>query len=198
MSTKIPAYAALVIHEVKSYDEWKPKFDGHEPLRRSFGILGHHINRSADNPNLLAVYLPDNDLKKLQAFLTDDGLRAAMKQAGVIGTPDIKLVQVRSVDADLSRPRAGMIVFHQVADYERWRAAYDAFDAERRELGITGHAVNTRIDDANAVIVYHQADSVETLRAFMSSDALKSRMAEAGVTGAPEVTFWNALPGAEY
>jgi len=198
MSTKIPAYAALVIHEVKSYDEWKAKFDANEPARRSAGILGHHINRNADNPNLLAVYLPDNDLGKLQAFLTDDGLRAVMKEAGVIGTPDVKLMQVKSMDADVSGPRAGMIVFHRVADYGRWRAVYDAFDAERQELGITGHAVNARIDDANAVIVYHQADSVETLRAFASSDELKARMADAGVGGPPEVTFWNALPGAEY
>jgi hypothetical protein len=34
-----------------------------------------------------------------------------------------------------------MFVRHNVADYKAWRKAYDDFDAERKALGVTGHAV---------------------------------------------------------
>jgi len=198
MSTDIPPFAALIIHELEDYDAWKPKFDAHTTARRAAGILGHHLNRGADNPNLIAAYLPHTDIDGLKSFLSHDDVRAAMRDAGVKGTPDIKLMTVRSVDLDMSQARAGMIVIHSVDDYDKWRVVYDAFDAKRKELGVTGHAVNTLYGDANQVIVYHQAKTVETLKALLSNDELKERMLEGGVNDTPIVTFWNAELGAMY
>lgn len=47
-------------------------------------------------------------------------------------------------------------------------------------------------------IVYHQAESFDTLRAFLADDALKAKMQEAGVTSAPEVTFVTGGQGKRY
>jgi hypothetical protein len=42
-----------------------------------------------------------------------------------------------------------------VIDSAAWRKAYDAFDAKRREMGVTGQVVYRTIDDANDVTVTH-------------------------------------------
>jgi hypothetical protein len=38
-------------------------------------------------------------------------------------------------------------------------------------------------------IVYHQAESFDTLRAFLANDKLQAKMQEAGVLSAPDVHF---------
>jgi hypothetical protein len=40
---------------------------------------------------------------------------------------------------------------HNVTDYAAWRKTYDAFDAKRRKMGVTGQAVYRSIDDENDV-----------------------------------------------
>ena len=198
MSQNIPPVAALITHQVTDFSVWFAKFEAHQAARAGAGILGHHLNRGADDDRTVALYLPASDAGRLVSFLADDELRSAMRAAGVTGTPSIKIITPRSVDLDMSRACAGMIVSHQVESYDKWRAVYDGFDAGRKELGITGHAVNQVADDPKTVIVYHQAESIDTLRAFMSQAALKSAMAEAGVTSLPDVSYWNASPVAAY
>ncbi len=36
---------------------------------------------------------------------------------------------------------ATLFVRHKVKEFGAWKAAYDAFDAERNGLGVTGHGV---------------------------------------------------------
>ncbi|MGI8658961.1 MAG: hypothetical protein ACR2K4_09395 [Candidatus Limnocylindria bacterium] len=38
------------------------------------------------------------------------------------------------------RTMVRVYIRHLVKDYGTWRAAYDAFDEERRGMGVTGHA----------------------------------------------------------
>jgi len=198
MSEQLPAVAVVITHEVEDWDNWKPGFDAHAEARKEAGVLGHHINRGADNPNLLAVYLPATDKDKVTELLADDETRKKMAQAGVKGTPDIKFMKPVLNASILDRALAGMIVAHEVADFDKWKTTYDGFDSTRIEAGIVGHAVNQALDNPNMVVVYHQAETVDALKAFMANDKLKAGMKEAGVTSAPQVSFWNAIPGAQY
>ena len=198
MSEQIPPVAVLIIHEVEDYDKWRPLFDQHQKARADAGALGHHINRGADNPNLLAVYMAATDKDKTVAMLSNDSTRAKMREAGVKGTPDIKIMKPVSNDSDMEGQLASLIVSHKVNDYAKWREAYDALDARRKELGIVGHAVSQAYDDPNTVVVYHQAKSLETLKSFMAAPELKEAMEKAGVASEPEVSFWNAESGAMY
>jgi quinol monooxygenase YgiN len=199
MSEQNPPVAAVIIHEVEDFDKWLPLFNEHQAVRAEAGVLGHHLHRGADNPNIVVVYLPASDADKLTALLSNDELAAKMRESGVKGPPSIKICKPMSNEADLDKGLAAMIVMHKVKDYDAWRKGYDAFDAKRSELGITGHAVNQLIDDANHVIVYHQAEKIETLKEFMkSSDELKAAMKAAGVVSEPEVSFWNSTPGVMY
>ena len=84
-----------------------------------------------------------------------------------------------------------MFVRHDVADYGKWRKAYDDFDAERRRMGVTGDAVCRAVDNDRDVTVTHDFESLDKAKAFMESPRLKEVMTAAGVTGQPTVWFTN-------
>ena len=76
-----------------------------------------------------------------------------------------------------------LFVRHNVADYKLWRKAYDDFDAERKALGVTGHAVFQSIDDPDDVTVWHDFSTPQSARDFASSSRLKEVMAKEGSKG---------------
>jgi hypothetical protein len=82
-----------------------------------------------------------------------------------------------------------MYVRHEVADYAAWRQAYDAFDTDRRGLGVKGQAVYRSVDDGNDVTVWHDFATAEAAKTFAASPDLKSAMQKAGVKGAPQIWF---------
>src|SRR5947207_11570807 len=82
-----------------------------------------------------------------------------------------------------------LFVRHTVADYAAWRQVYDAFDAQRRPMGVIAHAVYQSLDDPNDVTVWHDFATREQAEAFAGSEALRSAMQRAGVQGRPMVWF---------
>jgi len=198
MHTTIPPAAILVAHRVADYEAWKRAFDDHTPARKEAGCLGHHINRGADDPNMIYGYCPCADVGKAKAFLESPDLREVMRHAGVEGAPMVKLMTPRSADFIPDRKLPGIIVMHTVVDYDRWRAAYDDFDGFREQSGIIGHATNQELGRPNEVIVYHQANDLDTLRTFVDSKELKEAMQGAGVTGAPDIRFVQVVDFADY
>lgn len=84
---------------------------------------------------------------------------------------------------------ATLFVRHNVADFGAWKKTYDAFDTERRSMGVTGDGVYQADGNANDVTVYHRFDSMEKAKSFASSARLREIMQQAGVRGTPEVWF---------
>lgn len=84
---------------------------------------------------------------------------------------------------------ATLFVRHKVKDFDTWKHAYDAFDAERKSMGVMGHGVYQAEDDPNQVTIYHHFDSMDSAKAFMGSDRLKEVMVSAGVEGTPDIWF---------
>jgi hypothetical protein len=169
MSQEIPPVAVLIRHRVADYDTWKKAFDDHQSARQEASCLGHHINRGADDPNM--------------------DLGEVMKNAGVEGPPTITFMTPMSADFIPDQKLAGIIITGAVEDYDKWRAVYDDFDAYRKANGIVGHAVNQELGKPNQVIVYQQANDIETLRKFADSAELKETMQKAGVVGPPDIQF---------
>jgi hypothetical protein len=87
---------------------------------------------------------------------------------------------------------ARLFVRHTVKDYPTWRKGYDAFDAKRRSMGVTAHAVYRSIDNPNDVTAWHDFANAEQAVAFVGSDALKDAMKTAGVQGAPTIWITNS------
>jgi hypothetical protein len=82
---------------------------------------------------------------------------------------------------------ATLFVRHTVTDFDAWKKVYDAFDAERRSLGVTSHGVYQRDGSLQEVTVYHEFDSVEAARAFAGNPRLKEVMQAAGVQGTADI-----------
>jgi hypothetical protein len=180
--------AVVVTHKVADYGKWRPVFDQGEAARRAAGLTGHHVNQSADDANLVAIYLtaPSQDI--LRSFAASPSLAEGMARAGVVGAPEIlPLLPVEERIEKRNLPAC--LVSHEVADFAQWKLAFDEHAAARRRAGIVGHAVNRRADAPNVVILYLQAESPEALRAFSRDPELAASMKRAGVVGAPTFRF---------
>jgi len=82
---------------------------------------------------------------------------------------------------------ATLFVKHHVSDYSKWKSVYDGFASTRKEKGVTGASVYRDPSDANTLIVVHQFKDLDAARGFVESEELKSAMADAGVSGPPEI-----------
>ncbi len=193
------APAAVVLNtKVADFDSWLAAFDAHEDARRAAGILGHHINRSEGEPNELSVFMALSDLDRAKEFAASDELRERMQASGVIGAPQITYVTPVREAIVWDRQLPALILSHSVADFDRWLGGYDEAAGLQREHGIIGQAANRSLDDPSVAIVYHQAESFDTLRAFLGNDELKAKMQAAGVTSAPDVHFFTGGWGKRY
>lgn len=82
-----------------------------------------------------------------------------------------------------------LFIRHDVADYGAWRKAYDEFDAKRREMGVTSHAVFQSIDDPKDITVFHDFDTAGKAKEFADSDELRDAMQKAGIASKPQLWF---------
>ena len=84
-----------------------------------------------------------------------------------------------------------LFVKHRVDNYEDWKRVYDDFEPTRKEMGVIGASVHRDADasDSNLITVTHRFDDLDTARAFADSEELKSAMANAGVSGPPDIWF---------
>jgi len=71
-------------------------------------------------------------------------------------------------------------------DYGKWRAGFDANDANRRAGGSTGvYQIYRDVDNPNTVSVILEWQDAAKAQAFLNDPMLKQVMQAAGVIGAP-------------
>jgi len=185
----LPPAAVIVRSQVRDFDTWLEGFDTHEDERRAAGILGHHINRAEDDPNDVSVYLALADLDEAKTFLASDRIRDRMEASGVLGAPEYLYMHPVREAIVWDRPLPALIVRHSVVDFERWLEGYDATGARFATKGIVGRAANRAIDYPAVVVLYHQAESFETLRLLLEDGEFQAGVAGAGLTSELEVQF---------
>ena len=194
----LPPVAVIVSHTVADFDIWKATFDAGEDLRRSATVVGHHINRGEDDPNALSVYMAATDIDSAKAFASSEQLKADMAEAGVTSAPEKAWVTPVREAIVWDRELPAFIVSHTVANFDSWLSGYDNAEELRTSKGIIGSAANRSMDDPSLVIVYHQAESFDTLRAFLADPDLKTAMEAAGVTSEPVVSWYVGGWGKKY
>jgi len=79
----------IVQHKVRDFDAWKPMFDEHGDVRRSYGATGHEIYRGIDDPNDVTIVNHFASRAQAEAFAADPSLREVMARAGVISDPQM-------------------------------------------------------------------------------------------------------------
>ena len=76
----------------------------------------------------------------------------------------------------------------KVADFDDWKAAFDAHASVREEAGINAKAYQN-IDAPNNAIAIGTASSKEAFVAFFTTPEMQEVQKKAGVLGPPELTF---------
>lgn len=82
----------VLSHEVKNFSEWKKGFDSDAENRSKMGVNITGVYQSVDNPNMVTVIGEVPSVEAIRGFLSDPNLKATMEQAGVIGMPEIKIL----------------------------------------------------------------------------------------------------------
>jgi antibiotic biosynthesis monooxygenase (ABM) superfamily enzyme len=88
---------------------------------------------------------------------------------------------------------AWLVATHKVESFERWKPAFDGVAAIKRGYGWKQSSVYAIDGDRNNVLVMEEFDTLEHAKAFASSPELKAALGKAGVVGAPEIRFANAV-----
>jgi len=80
----------LVHHQVADYDNWRSVFDAALDFRHNGGECGCRIFRQAGNPNDLTLLFEWENMERAKRYLSSAELREKMRQAGVVGVPEIQ------------------------------------------------------------------------------------------------------------
>ena len=81
-----------------------------------------------------------------------------------------------------------LVIRQTVADYAKWRPAYDAHQSVRDAAGLSNCRVRTTLDNPNEVFVACDIGDLAKAKAFTTSQNLADAMKNAGVVGKPD--FW--------
>jgi hypothetical protein len=80
-----------------------------------------------------------------------------------------------------------IMVRHKVADFAKWKPAYEAHKDTRAAAGIKEGYVLQNVDNLTEVVLFLEVADVAKARAFISSPDLKAAMEKSGVTDKPDV-----------
>lgn len=83
----------LVRHRVQDYAKWKVAFDADTPYRAAGGSKGGFLLRDTADENSVAVFLEWDDPDKMREFTQSEALKERMEEGGVIGKPDVYLLE---------------------------------------------------------------------------------------------------------
>ena len=179
-----------VIHECRDFPAWKKGFDADAPNRKAAGLTDIHVLREHANPNLVALMFGVSDVRGAKAFASSPVLAAAMKAAGIIGTPRLRF---RHGDYTPTQAVTYATMTVSVRDYATALKAYTMDAADRKAASLTDLGVLQLDDDPNNLLLLWSVGDAALATAFFDSPALAAHMVKnAGVVGAPERHFWKA------
>lgn len=85
------------------------------------------------------------------------------------------------------------VMYHKVQDFDKWKAAFDAFIEVRKKGGEIDFSVGTLQSEPNTACVINTWESLEKFEAFFGAEELKAAMGAAGVLEAPTVIILNEV-----
>jgi hypothetical protein len=82
----------IISHECKNYPDWRKVFDADEGNRSKAGFKSTALYHAADNPNKITIIGEAPSLEAIKGFMENPELKAAMELGGVIGMPEVKIL----------------------------------------------------------------------------------------------------------
>jgi hypothetical protein len=89
----------------------------------------------------------------------------------------------------VTTPENMMVVRHKVANFQKWKASYDAHDSMRLANGVHNYVIARGVQDTSTIMVALRIDDVAKAKAFSNDPSLKEAMKKGGVTGTPSIMF---------
>ena len=114
---------------------------------------------------------------------------ATMAFTAAIAAPSTMMGPQSMMRAAKTMSGGMFIIHHAVADYAKWRVAYDADQPNRVAAGLANCQVHRSLDDANDIVIACGMSDLAKARTFASSKPLADTMAKAGVVGKPQFLF---------
>jgi hypothetical protein len=90
-------------------------------------------------------------------------------------------------------PAKIVVITQKVANYAKWKTAYDGHDSVRLAHGLHNYVVARSLTDSNNVMVALRMDDIEKAKEFGASKNLKDVMKSAGVIGAPTIDYTESV-----
>ena len=84
---------------------------------------------------------------------------------------------------------AHMLIRHKVADFGKWKPAYENHRSAREAAGLKDLYLWRNENDPTDVLVLFEASDVAKAKEFVASSDLKEKMQAAGVQGPPDIVF---------
>jgi hypothetical protein len=81
-----------------------------------------------------------------------------------------------------------VLVRHKVADFSKWKPAYDAHLGARQKAGLKEKHLLRNMENPNEVILLFEAEDVQKVKEFANSSGLRE-MQNAGVIDKPDIYF---------
>lgn len=98
-----------------------------------------------------------------------------------------------AANTTITTPQNMMVIMHKVANYEKWKSAYDEHDSARLANGIHNYVIGRGTKDSNMVLVALKVDDLTKAKAFAKDPGLKKAMQKGGVTGTPSISLFTAV-----
>jgi hypothetical protein len=82
----------IISHECKNYPDWRKVFDADEKNRSKAGFKSTGVYHSVDNSNKITIIGEAPSIEAIKGFMSNPELKLAMEKGGVIGVPDVKIL----------------------------------------------------------------------------------------------------------
>ena len=104
-------------------------------------------------------------------------------------TTDSSIALVGPKNTTITTPQNVMVVKHKVANYNKWKSAYDAYDSVLLVHGIHSYLIGRGLLDSNMVLVTMKIDELAKAKAFAKDPGLKKAWQKGGAIGKFTFTF---------
>lgn len=88
-----------------------------------------------------------------------------------------------------AKPGNLVIIKHKVANFAKWKTAYESHDSTRQAYGLHNYIVARGLKDSNMVMVVLKMDDTTKAKQFAALPDLKAAMQKGGVMGAPSFLY---------
>jgi hypothetical protein len=151
------------------------------------------IGRGMKDPNAVLVILKMDDVDKGKAFSESTDLKTKMKEAGVIGKPDIQFIDVVMNDTTKIDLNGRLMVTHKVKDWDTWKKVFDDHKQARMDAGLIDRGLGYSDGDNHTVTIIFAVNDKKKADTFLNSKDLKAKMDSGGVVGPPTTFYYNIV-----